>query len=199
MLPPYISVKISSEQAGAIALTPVLTQRLTPVELVRLVLGRSGKDANRIQEILRRGTLVAGASRYRWQTLEIEGAALVQLLRQFPDPDPSRPFDPAACREVRLLGRFPTIALTRADAGRRRWLRRRSLWDELLSLVPAPPYAAYSYKDEADVYASVLSTEASARLREASSLAAFSRTTEQLRASHVQRVEFYVTRPVEVR
>lgn len=199
MLPPSVKVKISSEQAGAIALTPVIAQSMTPLELTRVAVALAGKDLERVGAILRRGTIVSGASRYRWEPLAPSAAEVASLLAAFPDADPSRPFDPARCREVHLIGVSSTIALAREDAAKRRLLRRRSLWDEVLEVAPQPEYMNYSYGKEADVYRSTVLPEGSERLRSASALAAFSRTAEQLRSSSVQRVEFYVTRPPEVR
>ena len=66
-LPQTVRVKLSSEAAGAITITPVLLQELPVGELIGHVLGLAGKDEARIREILFRGTLVSGASRFRWE------------------------------------------------------------------------------------------------------------------------------------
>ena len=66
-LPQTVRVKLSSEAAGAITLTPVVAQELAVRDLIEHVLGLAGKDEARIREILLRGTLVSGASRFRWE------------------------------------------------------------------------------------------------------------------------------------
>lgn len=199
LLPQQITVKISSEEAGAISLTPVVSQQMTPEELVRLALAASGKDAQRVKETLRRGTIAVGATRYRWAPVEVAAGELDAIFRLFPDPEPSRIFVPDRCREIHLVGPSMRLRLTREDAARRRWFRRRSLWDEVLAVAEPLTYVTYSYKEEADIFTATLTSEGAARLRSAASLSVYSRTSEQLRAGHIQRIEFYVTRPVEVR
>ena len=65
-LPPTVRVKLSSEAAESISLTPVVVQEMPVRELVEHMLGVTGKDEARIREMLLRGTLVSGASRFRW-------------------------------------------------------------------------------------------------------------------------------------
>ena len=71
-LPQTVRVKLSSEVAEAISITPVVLQELPVRELVEHLLGIAGKDESRIREILRRGTLVSGASRFRWAGWEAD-------------------------------------------------------------------------------------------------------------------------------
>ncbi|HOK47650.1 MAG TPA: hypothetical protein PLK67_17025, partial [Bryobacteraceae bacterium] len=71
-LPETIRVKVSSESAGYMSLTPVVVRDMPLRELVELMLGFTGKDAARIQELLRRGTLVSEGSRFRWAGWETE-------------------------------------------------------------------------------------------------------------------------------
>ena len=54
-LPPTVRVKLSSEAAESIALTPVVVQELPMRELVEHMLGVAGKDEARIREMLLRG------------------------------------------------------------------------------------------------------------------------------------------------
>ena len=63
-LPPTVRVKLSSEAAEAISLTPVVVQELAIRDLIEHVLGVAGKDEARLCEILLRGTLVSGGSRF---------------------------------------------------------------------------------------------------------------------------------------
>src|SRR5450756_1325760 len=65
-LPPTVRVKLSSEAAESISITPVVVQEMPVRELVEYMLGVTGKDEARIRELLLRGSLVSGASRFRW-------------------------------------------------------------------------------------------------------------------------------------
>ncbi|HEY1339869.1 MAG TPA: hypothetical protein VGF59_20290 [Bryobacteraceae bacterium] len=85
-LPATVRVKLSSEAAEAIALTPVVVQEMPVRELIEHMLGITGKDEARIRELLLRGTLVSGASRFRWAGWEADAEGLRALLATFPDP-----------------------------------------------------------------------------------------------------------------
>src|SRR5437016_221087 len=103
-LPQTVRVKLSSEAADSITLTPVVVQELPLRELVEHMLGMTGKDELRIREILLRGTMVSGASRFRWAGWEADGAGLRELLATFPDADPARIFAAERCVRVVLRG-----------------------------------------------------------------------------------------------
>ena len=90
-LPQTVRVKLSSEVAEAISITPVVVQELAVRELVEHLLGIAGKDERRIRELLLRGTLVSGASRFRWAGWDADIESLRELLATFPDADPARP------------------------------------------------------------------------------------------------------------
>jgi hypothetical protein len=153
-LPEKIRVKLSSEAAESIALTPVVIQEMAVRELIEHVLGVTGKDEARIRDLLLRGTLVSGASRFRWAGWEAEAEALRELLASFPDADPLRAFLPASCFRAILRGGRQSIDITR-DAGARKGLfQRRSFWDELMTVTGAATltYLGYSYRDRADRY-----------------------------------------------
>src|ERR1039458_10297556 len=120
-LPQTVRVKLSSEEAGAISLTPVVVQQLPVRDLVEHLLGVTGKDGPRIRDLLRRGTLVSGASRFRWAGWEADSESVMELLASFPDADPSRPFSAGrgAC------ARFCAAAAGSARS-RGRWVRARA-------------------------------------------------------------------------
>jgi hypothetical protein len=153
-LPETIRVKLSSEAAESIALTPVVVQEMAVRELIEHVLGVTGKDEARIRDLLIRGTLVSGASRFRWAGWEAEAEGLAKLLATFPDPDPNRVFAPASCVRAILRGGRQTIDITREAGARRGMFQRRSFWDDLMAVAgEAPPeYVGYSYRDRADRY-----------------------------------------------
>src|ERR1043166_6953501 len=119
MLPQTIRVKLSSEAAESIALTPVVVQEMAVRELVEHVLGVTGKDEARIRDLLLRGTLVSGASRFRWQGWEADRESVRTLLATFPDPDPSRTLVTANCVRALLRGGRQTIDLPRSTIERK--------------------------------------------------------------------------------
>lgn len=196
-LPDKITVKLSSEAAETASITPVVVQEMALAELVELMLGLAGKDAARIHELLLRGTLVSGASRFRWPGWDAGRADIEELLARFPDPDPARPFDAGHCILVTLAGAGKQIPLPMEVAGRRRLLARRSFWDLLIEVAASEPpaYLDYSYKERADRYRRTLSREAAARLRSEADLLAYSTLAEQVRAWALEAADFYVRRP----
>lgn len=154
LLPAEIQVRISSEAAGTISITPVVTQRLPFRDLVEVILGSAGKDAGRVREVLQRGAVVQGASRFRWEPVSAEPDELAALLETFPSADPSRPFRADQCFAVRIRTGSQVVEMSRESASRRGLFRRRSLWDELMALTEGATleYIDYSYRVKADVY-----------------------------------------------
>ena len=127
----------------------------------------AGKDARRIREILLRGTLVAGASRFRWVGWDAPLDELLEALATFPDPDPARPFAAADCVRAALRGGRRSIECDRESAGGSRLFRNVALWDALMELAAAGSYAGYSYRERADRYARELSAADAAAIRAA--------------------------------
>ena len=64
-LPDSVHVKLSSEVAESISITPVVVRDIPIRELIEHMLGITGKDTHRRHELLLHGTLVSGASRFR--------------------------------------------------------------------------------------------------------------------------------------
>jgi hypothetical protein len=91
-LPATVRVKLSSEAAEGISITRVVVQDLPLRDLVEHMLGITGKNEARVRELLLRGTLVSGASRFRWTGWEADLDGLRELLATFPGDDPARPF-----------------------------------------------------------------------------------------------------------
>ncbi len=75
-LPQTIRVKLSSEAAEAISLTPVVVQEMPMRELVEHMLGVAGQGRGAHPRMLLRGTLVSGASRFRWAGWEPDAESL---------------------------------------------------------------------------------------------------------------------------
>lgn len=191
-LPEIIRVKLSSEAAEAIAMTPVVVQDLPVRELLEHALAIAGKDVARIAEILSRGALVSGGSRFRWQALKAELEELRELLSTFPDPDPARPFSAERCIRAVLRGGIRPIEATREGVGT---ARRGDFWEALMAAAGSgPTYAGYSYRERADRFVRELDAVQIAALRAASSAVRFSTLREQIRTVAFTSVEFYVLR-----
>ena len=195
-LPATVRVKLSSEAAEGISITRVVVQDLAVRELVEHMLGITGKDEARIRELLLRGTLVTGASRFRWTGWNADAASLRELLATFPDGDPARPFAPASCVRAVLRGGRQAIPIPREAGARKPLLRKGSFWDLLMETAAAGPlrYLHYSYKDRADCYRLDPSPASAEKLRAAAALVRYSTLREQIRAAGFVWVELYVER-----
>ena len=195
-------MKLSSEAAEYISLTPVVVQEMNTRELVEHMLGITGKDAARVRDLLLRGTLVSGASRFRWPGWEADPEAIRTLLATFPDAEPGRRFAAASCVRAVLRGSRQPVAISREIGSSRglaaRILRRMSFWDLLMQIAAsgAPKYAGYSYRDRADLYQLPLGGPEARRVREASRLVSYTALESQIRNTSMDSVEFYVERNV---
>ena len=195
-LPQTVRVKLSSEVAEAISITPVVVQELAVRELVEHLLGIAGKDERRIRELLLRGTLVSGASRFRWAGWDADIESLRELLATFPDADPARPFAAAGCIRATLRGGRHAIEIPRQAAARKSLFQRTTFWDALMEVVGAshPAYSGYSYRERADRYLREFSAAEAERVRAAAAAVRYSALREQIRSVGFARAELYVTR-----
>jgi hypothetical protein len=195
-LPATIRVKLSSEEAGAIAVTPVVVREMPLGDLVALMLDLAGKDAARVREMLLRGTLVSGASRYRWAGWQTDFGELGELLASLPGPEPARPFLPDRCVQVRMQGVALATGVPPSALTRRRLLRRRSFWDVLMEAVAGGglEYAGYSYKERVDRFRLKVTDELSQRIRENAGLLCYTSLENQIRLGRLESVEFLVER-----
>ena len=196
MLPETIRVKLSSEEAGAISLTQVVVREMPLRELVEHMLGYTGKDEARVRELLLRGTLVSGASRFRWAGWEPGAGEVAQLLATFPDPEPRRPFDAGRCVRAVLRGRRAAVEIPREAGLRKALLRRTAFWEVLMGEAAGagPRYQDYSYRERADVYGVEFSVEAAARVSAAAGMIVYSTLREQVRAGGFTAGELYAER-----
>jgi hypothetical protein len=194
-LPQTVRVKLSSEAAGAITLTPVVMQELALGELIEHVLGLAGKDEARIREILLRGTLVSGASRFRWEGFRAEAEELREALAAFPDPNPGLAFDAARCVHAVLRGGRQAIEIPREVAERKGIFTRASFWDALMEAVGAGAvYAGYSYRTRADRYTHVFSGAEIERLRVAGGSVRYNTLRDQVRTVAFTSAELFAAR-----
>jgi hypothetical protein len=195
-LPAIVRVKLSSEAAESISITRVVVQDLPLRDLVEHMLGITGKDEARVRELLLRGTLVSGASRFRWTGWEAELDSLRELLATFPGDDPARPFASTRCVRAVLRGGRQAILIPREAAARKPLMRKASFWNVLMELAAAGEiqYLYYSYKDRADCYRFDMPLAATAKLRAASEVVKYSSLREQIRSARFVWAELYVER-----
>jgi hypothetical protein len=195
-LPQTVRVKLSSEAAEAISLTPVVVQELAVRDLIEHMLGVTGKDEPRIRNILLRGTLVSGASRFRWTGWDADAGALRELLASFPDPDPTRPFAVERCIRAVLRGGRQAVEIPREAGVRKGIFQRKAFWDHLMELAAGGPhvYSGYTYRDRADRYMRHFTLAETERLRAASQAVRFSTLRDQIRAAAFGSVELFAAR-----
>lgn len=195
-LPETIRVKLSSEQAGAISLTPVVSREMPLRELAALMLDLTGKDAARVCELLLRGTLVSGATRYRWASMNAGLEELGTLLVSFPDLDPSLHFEAERCVRVILSGSGFRAEIPREALCKKRLLWRSSFWDVLMHVVAGTTlsYSGYLHSEGADQYSMEVTTQELAFLRENAGLLCYTSLERQVRTRALICVEFVVPR-----
>jgi|SRR5579872_3743944 len=195
-LPPTVRVKLSSEVAESISITPVVIREIPIRELIEHMLGITGKDEPRLHDLLLRGTLVSGASRFRWAGWDADREAIREVLASFPDRDPERRFTAELCIRAALRGPGRRIEIPR-DIGRKKPLfRRTSFWDTLMSIAASSEirYVDYVYRERADCYSAPLSLAAVERLRESASLVKFTTLQQQIRHTNLETVDLFVSR-----
>jgi hypothetical protein len=168
-VPDVIPVRRTEEDAGYVSFRPVVRQNFPLNELLGLVLGVTGKQPDRVRQILRSGSVSFHSFHYSWEGFQPEEEELASLLARFPDSDPLRVFRAEACTVVLVEGGAPPrllLDLERAAVDRKRLLRRRSFWGALLSAAAQGPlaYGGYSYQWRADIYRLLLEEKRSAAL-----------------------------------
>jgi hypothetical protein len=192
-LPVTIRVKISSEAAGYVALTPVVVQEIPFADLLEYISAAAGSDTAAVASMLQRGVVVSGASRFRWEGFAAPHDELSALLATLPKDDPSRAFDATRCQRLTFVSQARRFALSRTLASRNR-LFRGSFWDAFLSSLPAPAYVCYLHGERADLYRLTLIPPVAESLRQSAPLLT-DRGAARLLTSHpFSKVEFVVPR-----
>ncbi|HXY01071.1 MAG TPA: hypothetical protein VEI54_09135 [Candidatus Limnocylindrales bacterium] len=157
-LPDQITVRYSDEDAGYVSMRPVVRQTFRLSELIDMVVSVAGKDASRIQQIFRTGTVIYNGYRYWWDSLEVTLPELEPLLASFPDDDPERPFDPAHATAVLWESGGGTqrniVEISRQEAAEKKFFTKASPWDVFLQLAAAHPprYEQYLHARRADLF-----------------------------------------------
>ena len=189
-----VRVRISSDAAGSIALTPVVVREMALAELADHMVAVFGKDKVRIREVVLRGSLVSGASRLRWEGWSMEDEEVAALLAPFPDPDPRRPLELSRCTAIVLCAGAQKVTVPRVAAEKRRLLKLRSFWHTVAELSRAAQYSGYSYRDKGDIYRVAVSRAEQVALQEASRLISYATLARQLSVLGVDAIEFCVPR-----
>jgi hypothetical protein len=194
--PTSVRVKLSSEVAESISITPVVVRDIPIRELIEHMIGITGKDESRLHDLLLRGTLVSGASRFRWTGWDADPEAIREALASFPDPDPERQFAPALCIRAALRGPGRRIEIPREIGQRKPLFRRTSFWDTLMGVAASSEtrYVDYVYRERADCYSATLSLAALERLRESARLVKYSTLQQQILHTNLESVDLFVAR-----
>jgi hypothetical protein len=158
LLPDTIPLRYTEEDAGYMSVRPVVKQTFRLPELVDMVVSVAGKDAARIQQILRSGTVVYHGYRYWWDALAAELPELCKLLAPFPDDDPARPFLPLEATAVLLeMGggtQRVVTEITSREASQKKLFARESPWDVLLAFASSHTarYEKFDHGRKADLF-----------------------------------------------
>lgn len=195
--PRTIAVKLSTEEASGAAVTAVVQQEWPLTQLVEQMLDLTGQHAERIAEILRRGTLVVGATRVRWTPVEVAPSQIGELLQLLPGPDPGRRWDRGGCFQVTLLTQSGPIVIARETGEARRWLQRRTFWDAVLDYAGGKVrYAGYSWRAKADRWTCPLNTSDGAAVHRGAPLLTNTALARRIQSAVIMELEFLVRRTV---
>ena len=169
-LPETIAMRFTEDDAGYVTVRPVVKQTFRLPELADMIVSVTGKNAVRVQQIFRAGTVVYNGYRYWWDGFAAKEDEITGLLALFPDDDPARLFNPGKVTAVSLeIGggtQRSLVGIVRREASAKKLFRTRSTWEILLkaALDSTPRYEKYSYAERADVYRVHLSFEMGASL-----------------------------------
>ena len=169
-LPENIALRFTEEDAGYVTVRPVVKQTFRLAELADMVVSVTGKNAARVQQIFRAGTVVYNGYRYWWDGFASNEIEVAGLLARFPDDDPARPFNTAQVTSVSLeIGggaQRSLVGLARNEASAKKFFQKQSPWEILLTAAKdsAPRYEKYSHAERADVFRVHFSFEVAASL-----------------------------------
>jgi len=169
-LPETIAMRFTEEDVGYVTVRPVVKQTFRLAELTDMVVSVTGKNASRVQQIFRAGTVVYNGYRYWWDGFASKEDEVTGLLALFPDDDPARVFDPAEVTAVSLeIGggtQRSLVGIVRREASAKKLFHKRNPWEILLKAAQdsTPRYEKYSHAERADVYRVHLPFEIAASL-----------------------------------
>jgi hypothetical protein len=169
-LPETIAMRFTEDDAGYVTVRPVVKQTFRLPELADMVVSVTGKNAVRVQQIFRAGTVVYNGYRYWWDGFAAKEDEITGLLALFPDDDPARLFNPAKVTAVSLeIGggtQRSLVGIARHEASAKKLFHQQSPWEILLKAAQdsSPRYEKYCHAERADVYRVHLSFEVAASL-----------------------------------
>jgi hypothetical protein len=169
-LPQQIPVRYAEDDAGYVTVRPVVKQTFRLHELIDMVVSVVGKDASRIQQILRTGTVLYNGYHYWWDSLSADPVEIESLIAEFPDDDPSRAFDPLQVTAVLFESGGGTqrnlVEITAAEAASKKLFAKSSAWQALIDFASANPprYEKYSHSRRADLFRITLPFDQAQRL-----------------------------------
>lgn len=193
-LPEVVKVKISSEAAGYVALTPVVQRELPLREMLENIAAVTGRDGVRIAGILKRGSLVVGGSRLRWEGFELEGEEVESALALLPADDAARGFDAARCVGVVLESATGRVKVLRELAEPKGFFTRTSFWSWLEEAAVGLSYGGYRYRERADAFRLELTAAQRAELVEVAGRLRSEPLAKQVRGGMWVRIEYLVSR-----
>ena len=162
-LPQQIPVRYAEDDAGYVSMRPVVKQTFQLNELVDMVVSVVGKDAGRVQQIFRTGTVLYNGYHYWWDPIPVADGEAEGLVAGFPGDDPSRPFDPEKVSAVLMESGGGTqrnvVEIRHEEAKEKKLFGRRSAWAVLIDFGAAavPRYEKYSHARHADLFRVTLS------------------------------------------
>jgi hypothetical protein len=175
-------------------MTPVVVREIAFDALIDEIFTVCGRDAGRMIEVLARGSLVSGATRYRWASIRVEAADIEPALARLPVAEPERRFDPQRCTHIIFGGLMPEPALERGVAAANGLLHRQNFWDELLRIAPSPVYVTYDHRRRADIYSAPLDIAQRAQLQAALALLRQPALAHRLSGQVVRSIDYVVPR-----
>jgi hypothetical protein len=89
-LPETIAVRYTEDEAEYVSLRPVVRQTFQIDELVDMILSVTGKDATRVAQILRAGSVAFHGYRYWWTGFEAPEAELIREISRLGRVTPVR-------------------------------------------------------------------------------------------------------------
>ena len=195
MSPEKIRVKMMSEAADYVTVSPVVQRDHSLAELIELMLPVLGRDAARIGQLLRVGTFSNGDFRFRWQAAEVIAEEIDLVLSSLPGPEPLREFHLDNCHLVRFRRGVESLDLPREWAEKKSIFARQSFWDGLRAFADHNlKYTEYSYADKSDVFTCSLDIDAFDQLIALLPLLKASNTADRLMSLRPDRLDWLTLR-----